>query len=88
MQLSITGTATISSHIFLSERCEIDPSYIAKSGEVYNEYRIFCTQMGEYIRSTTDFYTALETVGFEKFRDRNGRYIKGLKLKTDFMEED
>lgn len=44
--------------------------------------------MGEYIRSTTDFYTALETVGFEKFRDRNGRYIKGLKLKTDFMEED
>lgn len=73
---------------FLSERCEIDSSYIAKSGEIYNEYRIFCTQMGEYIRSTTDFYTALETVGFEKFRDRNGRYIKGLKLKTDFMEED
>ena len=73
---------------FLSERCGIDSSYIAKSGEVYNEYRIFCTQMGEYIRSTTDFYTALETVGFEKFRDRNGRYIKGLKLKTDFMEED
>lgn len=73
---------------FLSERCEIDSSYIAKSGEVYNEYRIFCTQMGEFIRSTTDFYTALETVGFEKFRDRNGRYIKGLKLKTDFMEED
>lgn len=73
---------------FLSERCEIDSSYIAKSGEVYNEYRIFCTQMGEYIRSTTDFYTALETVGFEKFRDRNGRYIKGLKLKTDFTEED
>nr|DAZ30030.1 MAG TPA: dsDNA helicase [Caudoviricetes sp.] len=73
---------------FLSERCEIDSSYIAKSGEVYNEYRIFCTQMGEYIRSTTDFYTALETMGFEKFRDRNGRYIKGLKLKTDFMEED
>lgn len=73
---------------FLSERCEIDSSYIAKSGDVYNEYRIFCTQMGEYIRSTTDFYTALETVGFEKFRDRNGRYIKGLKLKTDFMEED
>lgn len=73
---------------FLSERCEIDSSYIAKSGEVYNEYRIFCTQMGEYIRSTTDFYTALETLGFKKFRDRNGRYIKGLKLKTDFMEED
>lgn len=73
---------------FLSERCELDPAYVAKSSEVYNEYRIFCTQVGEYTRSTTDFYTALETVGFERYRDRKGRYIKGLRLKTDFMEEE
>ena len=73
---------------FLSERCELDPAYVAKSSEVYNEYRIFCTQVGEFTRSTTDFYTALETVGFERYRDRKGRYIKGLSLKTDFMEEE
>lgn len=73
---------------FLSERCELDPAYVAKSSEVYNEYRIFCTQVGEFTRSTTDFYTALETVGFERYRDRKGRYIKGLRLKTDFMEEE
>ena len=73
---------------FLSERCEIDSSYIAKSGEVYNEYRIFCTQMGQYISTTKDLYTELETVSYVKFRDRYGRYIIGLKLKTDFMEED
>ena len=73
---------------FLSERCELDPSYVSKSSEVYNEYRIFCTQVGEFTRSTTDFYTALESVGFERYRDRKGRYIKGLRLKTDFMEED
>lgn len=73
---------------FLSERCELDPAYVEKSSEVYNEYRIFCTQVGEFIRSTTDFYTALETVGFERYRDRKGRYIKGLRLKTDFMEEE
>lgn len=73
---------------FLSERCELDPAYVAKSSEVYNEYRIFCTQVGEFTRSTTDFYTALETVGFERYRDRKGRYIKGLRLKSDFMEED
>lgn len=73
---------------FLSERCELDPTFVAKSSEVYNEYRIFCTQVGEFTRSTTDFYTALETVGFERYRDRKGRYIKGLKLKTDFMEEE
>ena len=73
---------------FLSERCELDPAYVAKSSEVYNEYRIFCTQVGEFTRSTTDFYPALETVGFERYRDRKGRYIKGLRLKTDFMEEE
>ena len=73
---------------FLSERCELDPAIVAKSSEVYNEYRIFCTQVGEFTRSTTDFYTALETVGFERYRDRKGRYIKGLRLKTDFMEEE
>ncbi len=73
---------------FLSERCELDPAYVAKSSEVYNEYRIFCTQVGEFTRSTTDFYTALETVGFERYRDRKGRYIKGLRLKTDFMGEE
>lgn len=73
---------------FLSERCELDPAYVAKSSEVYNEYRIFCTQVGEFTRSTTDFYTALETVGFERYRDRKGRYLKGLRLKTDFMEEE
>lgn len=73
---------------FLSERCELDHAYVTKSSEVYNEYRIFCTQVGEFTRSTTDFYTALETVGFERYRDRKGRYIKGLRLKTDFMEEE
>ena len=73
---------------FLSERCELVPAYVAQSSEVYNEYRIFCTQVGEFTRSTTDFYTALETVGFERYRDRKGRYIKGLRLKTDFMEEE
>lgn len=72
---------------FLHERCEVDESYSEKSGDVYNEYRIFCNQMGEYARSTTDFYTALEVAGYERFRNRKGRYIKGLKLKSDFTTE-
>lgn len=72
---------------FLSERCELDSTYVAKSGEVYNEYRLFCTQVGEFTRSTSDFYSALEVVGFERYRDKKGRYIKGLRLKSDFIEE-
>jgi P4 family phage/plasmid primase-like protien len=72
---------------FLEECCEIDESYTAKSGEVYDEYRAFCVRTGGFARSTADFYTALESLKFERFRDRKGRYIKGLKLKSDFMSE-
>ena len=69
---------------FLNERCEIDDTAVVKSGELYNEYRSFCLQVGEYVRSSADFYTAVESFGFERFRNRNGRFVKGLKLKTEF----
>lgn len=72
---------------FLNERCEIDKSYVAKSGEFYNEYRSFCLQVGEFVRSSADFYTALESFGFERYRDRKGRYVKGVRLKTEFDQE-
>lgn len=69
---------------FLNERCELDDTAVVKSGELYNEYRSFCLQVGEYVRSSADFYTAVESFGFERFRNRNGRFVKGLKLKTEF----
>lgn len=73
---------------FLSERCEVDESYTAKSGEVYNEYRMFCNQVGEFTRSTADFYTALESADFKRFRNSKGSYIKGLRIKSDFLVEE
>lgn len=72
---------------FLDDCCEIDPSYSAKSGDVYNAYRSYCMQVGEYIRSTSDFYTALETVrGFDRRRTSKANIIIGLQLKSDFMQ--
>ena len=38
---------------FLEDCCEIDPSYEAKSGEVYNTYRSYCNQMREAPRIFT-----------------------------------
>ena len=72
---------------FLLERCEVNESYSGKSGEVYNEYRMFCSQIGEFTRSTADFYTALESAGFKRYRNSKGSYIKGLRIKSDFLEE-
>ena len=72
---------------FLQERCELDDKAVAKSGEVYNEYRAYCNQVGEYVRNSADFYSAIELFGFERFRDKKGRYIKGLRLKSEFEQE-
>ena len=71
---------------FLDECCEIDSSYSAKSGDVYNAYRSYCMQVGDYIRSTTDFYTALECAGFERKRSKSARLLFGLQFKSDFLD--
>ena len=41
---------------------------------------------GDYIRSTTDFYTALECAGFERKRSKSARLLLGLQLKSDFLD--
>lgn len=71
---------------FIEECCEVDSKYSDKSGDVYNAYRNYCMQVGDYIRSTADFYTALESAGFERKRTSSARLIFGLKLKSDFLE--
>jgi putative DNA primase/helicase len=71
---------------FLDECCELDDTFTEKSGELYSEYRAFCMRTGEYIRSTTDFYTALDTAGFVRHRKKTGVIVRGLRLKSDFLE--
>lgn len=73
--------------MFIEDCCEVDPSYTQKSGELYQEYRAYCARTGEYTRSTTDFYTGLDTAGFEKRKLKNGNYIVGIRIKTDFLED-
>lgn len=72
---------------FLGECCEVERGGMAKSGELYREYRSYCLQTGEYTRSTADFYNALETAGFKKQKKKDGAYIIGMRLKTaDFVD--
>lgn len=71
---------------FIEECCEVDITYTQKSGEFYQEYRSYCARTGEYTRSTTDFYTGLEIAGFEKKKTKVGAVIKGIRLKSDFMD--
>ena len=71
---------------FLNDCCEIDKAFTEKSGELYNAYRSYCTQVGEYTRSTTDFYVALESAGFDRHKTNAGTIVRGLKLQSDFMK--
>ena len=71
---------------FLEDCCELDKTYQERSGKVYEEYRAYCQRTGEFVRSTTEFYTALEQKGFTRRRQKNGVLIYGLKSRvSDFI---
>ncbi|HEM4293501.1 DNA primase [Streptococcus suis] len=71
---------------FIEENCEIEKGYLQKSGDLYSAYRAYALQNGEYIRSTTDFYTALESAGYHRQRTSMFNAIVGLKLLDDFLD--
>lgn len=68
---------------FINECCDVDKSYQAKSGDLYNRYRKYCNENGEYTRSTSDFYVALEQVGYKKKKTNKGSFVYGLFIKED-----
>lgn len=72
---------------FLADCCEIGSNLEEKSGEFYQQYRAYCIQGGEYIRSTTDFYAAIEQAGFFRHKTNKGSFVHGVKLKSgsDFI---
>lgn len=72
---------------FIADCCEVDENAEEKSGELYQQYRAYCIQNGEYTRSTTDFYAAVEKMGFYRHKTNKGSMVTGVKLKTgsDFI---
>ena len=53
------------------------------SSALYQAYRNYSMDCNEYIRSTADFYFALEKAGFERIKVHNKRYFKGLRLRAE-----
>ncbi|MPN13666.1 hypothetical protein SDC9_160989 [bioreactor metagenome] len=68
---------------FLEDKCELDVSFRESSSSLYQAYRNYCIDTNEYIRSTTDFYSALENAGFKRINPKGKRFFTGLRLKTD-----
>ena len=68
---------------FIDDKCDLDPSYREGSGALYQAYRNYSIDTNEYVRSTADFYFAMEKAGYERIVRENKRYFVGLRLKID-----
>lgn len=73
---------------FISECCEVGDGFMEKSGELYQQYRTTALRNGEYVRSTSDFYSTLTRAGFVRVKKTAGVKVIGLRLKDgqDFLE--
>ena len=69
---------------FLDACSELGTGLEEKSGDVYLTYRSYCTRTGEFIRSTSEFYNALELRGIRRRRTSKSKVLMGIKL----LEED
>ena len=69
---------------FLDACCELGTGLEEKSGDVYLAYRSYCSRTGEFIRSTSEFYNALELRGIRRRRTSKSKVLIGIKL----LEED
>ena len=65
---------------FLEACCETGDGMEEKSGEFYSAYRAYCARVGDFVRSTTEFYNAVEQRGFRREKRRSGRFVLGLSL--------
>ena len=68
---------------FLDEKCEVGNAYRESSSALYQAYRNHCMDTNEYVRSTADFYTAMDGAGFRRISAKGKRYFAGLRLKPD-----
>ena len=70
---------------FLDDCCEADKTLTERSGELYRQYREYAQRNGDFVRGTADFYSALNTAGFQRKKTKAGILVWGLRLKSDFI---
>lgn len=56
-------------------------------GSLYQRYREYSIQNGEFTRQIGDFVAALENAGYNRRKTKAGKFFYGLKLKDgqDFL---
>lgn len=65
---------------FLSEQCILEPDARAPAGELYQTYRHWAEEAGDYVRRLTDFNAAMESRGFIKRNTHGNKAWIGLRV--------
>ena len=68
---------------FLEESCEEGEDLTVRAQDLLNAYTCWANQNNYRPKRGRDFAVALESKGFEKDRDRNGSFWRGLSLKGE-----
>ncbi len=66
--------------LFISERCVMEPNARVGAGELYDQYKRYAEECGDYCRRLTDFTAAMEGAGFQKITPKNKRTWLGLRI--------
>lgn len=69
---------------FLEECCQVGQGLSEQSKDLYDAYRSWAMGRGEYVRSTGDFYAAVEKAGYRRRRTARARFVDGLALISEF----
>ncbi len=67
-------------HSYLSERCETGKEFTQQSGKLYSDYRDYCRETGQPVKSNTIFNRAIQNAGFKAKKTNKGKLIYGLRL--------
>ena len=65
---------------FIADRCEICWTHTVTGGVLYDAYKNYCEDSGEFLRNRHDFVNALEAAGYEGRKTKAGKVYKGLSV--------
>lgn len=65
---------------FINERCIREPNARVGARALYDEYKRWAQDAGEYVRRETDFSTAMEAAGYRRVKPKGTFHYTGLKV--------
>jgi len=71
---------------FIGECCETGPGLKERGGRLYEAYKLWARDQGEYVRRNRDFAAGMEANGFMKKRTKNNIEWYGVRLTGDTLQ--